>query len=78
LGAVVYKIPTQDVIALERELLGLQYGVASLEIVIRNGKYQFSRITKAYTYGGHDNTKVSTIPENVEETDSFLKEGRNE
>ena len=43
------KIPTKDFMALERELFGMQHGSVSLTIAVRDGRLQYSRITKEFT-----------------------------
>jgi hypothetical protein len=48
------KVPSEDFIALEQELLGLQYGSVSLTVFIRNGEFQYSLIEKAFTRSKDD------------------------
>jgi hypothetical protein len=54
-GGYSGKVPTRDIIALEKELCGLRHGSASLTITIRDGKYQYSRFSMEFTRNGADN-----------------------
>jgi hypothetical protein len=47
------KIPTEDIMAMERELYGLRHGEVSLAIVVRDGRFQFTRISKVVTRNGN-------------------------
>jgi hypothetical protein len=46
------KIPAGDMIALAKELCGLRHGSASLTITVRDGKYQYSRLSREFTRHG--------------------------
>jgi hypothetical protein len=53
IGKIGYegKVSVEDIIALEQELLGMQYGAVSLTIFIRDGKFQHSLVVKEFTRG---------------------------
>ena len=43
------KVPPEDIIALEQELLGLRHGAVSLTVFIRDGEFQHSLVVKEFT-----------------------------
>ena len=48
------KVPPEDIIALEKELLGLRYGAVSLTLFIRDGEFQHSQVVKEFTRSKDD------------------------
>ena len=46
------KVPTKDILSMEVELRGLKHGEVSLTVVIRDGQFQYSRLSKAITRSG--------------------------
>ena len=48
------KVPEKDFVLLEKELLGLRHGCVTLSIFIRDGKFQYSKITKEFSRDGDD------------------------
>ena len=47
-------IPEKDIASMEGELRGLKHGEVSLTVVIRDGRFQYSRLSKAITRNGCD------------------------
>ena len=45
-------IPEKDIASMRQELRGLKHGEVSLTVVVRDGKFQYSRLSKAVTRSG--------------------------
>ena len=43
------KIPIKDIMAMEKELFGLEFGSVALRVFVRDGQFQYSKIEKDYT-----------------------------
>ena len=53
-GAYAGNIPTRDIVAMEWALNGLRHGEVSLTVVVRDGRFQYSRLSKVITRSGCD------------------------
>ena len=43
------QVPERDVLSMEGELRGLKHGEVSLTVVVRDGRFQYSRLSKVVT-----------------------------